>query len=292
MSSSDSSTRLAGLIGFPLGHSVSPPMQQAAFDHHNLPWRYSSWQTAAEDLPARVASLREARVVGANVTVPHKQAVMPLLDEVDTQATFVGAVNTIINRDGRLSGYNTDVPGFLQALRADAGFDPRGAAALLLGAGGAARAAAYALIRAGAKSLTIANRHDQRAAHLRAALDRLGAETQLLAVNWNDEDLAEAAGKCDLLVNTTTVGMRGGPAEGESPLNARVLHRDLLVFDLVYNPQDTPLARAARAAGATAITGLSMLVYQGAHSFTLWTGLPAPVEPMRAAAEAALEGAR
>lgn len=281
-------TRYAGLIGYPLGHSVSPALQQAAFDRHGLPVRYCAWETPPAALADRVAQLREARVLGANVTVPHKQAVIELLDEVDREAAFLGAVNTIVNRGGRLIGFNTDVGGFLRALREDLGCDPRGKAALLLGAGGAARAVAYALAREGARALTIVNRRAQRAENLARDMASTAAGTDIAAAAWEERALAGIAAGCDLIVNATTLGMWHGEAEGHSPLPAELIPSSASVFDLVYNPPDTPLLVEARRAGARAVNGLPMLVYQGADSFTLWTGLPAPVEEMAAAARSAL----
>jgi shikimate dehydrogenase len=264
-------------------------MQQAAFRQLGLAWQYLAWETPPDQVSARVAGLRGPAFVGANVTVPHKAAVIPLLDAVDPEAGFVGAVNTIVNDGGRLVGYNTDVPGFLRALREDLGFDPAGASVLVLGAGGAARAVAYGLLRAKCRALLLANRGGSRAAGLAAALSATGS-TNMATVPWDAAALLAAAIDCDLVVNTTTVGMHGSPAAGESPLPAGALRPRQAVFDLVYNPSDTPLVRAAREAGARALSGLPMLVYQGAAAFTLWTGLAAPVEVMRAAATAALKG--
>lgn len=278
-----------GLIGFPLGHSVSPAMHNAAFRHLGLPWRYQAWETPPEALAARVAGLRASALAGANVTVPHKSAVIPFLDEVAADAKGVGAVNTIVNRAGRLLGYNTDGEGFLRALRDDAGFAPKGRAILILGAGGAARAVISALASLEPAVVTVANRDAGRAHSLARSVAPLGIAS-LRVVPWEPDSLVAAAERSDLIVNTTTVGMHGGPAAGTSPIPEAGLREGQLVFDLVYNPLDTPLAVAARARGARALTGLPMLVYQGAAAFTLWTGLPAPVTVMRAAAEEALKG--
>ncbi len=277
---------LAGIIAYPAGHSVSPALQQAAFDYHGLPVRYEAWETAPAALAARVAHLRRPEVVGANVTVPHKQAVMALLDRIDEAALRVGAVNTIANRDGRLLGYNTDVAGFLRALRADLACEPRGQVVLLLGAGGAARAVAYALLREGARRLLIANRSRPRAVALASDLAEAAQDAALAVCEWEAAALAEATGAADLVVNATTLGMQGAVAE--SPLPADCFRPGMAAFDLVYNPPETPFLREARRGGARALGGLPMLVYQGADSFRLWTGREAPVAVMRAAAAAAL----
>ncbi|MHB1006925.1 MAG: shikimate dehydrogenase [Chloroflexota bacterium] len=281
--------RFVGLIGYPLGHSVSPPMHQAACAHYNLDLTYLAWETAPAALAERVAGLRDPAHLGANVTVPHKQAVVALVDAVDPSARHVGAINTIVNREGSLTGYNTDGTGFLRALRAEGGFEPSGATALLLGAGGAARGVAFALLGAGLRRLTIANRQRERAERLAADLADLDPPPSVTIAPWTADALSRAT-EYDLVVNATTIGMWRGPAEGQSPLLATALGPGILVCDLVYNPAETPLLASARAAGARALGGLPMLVYQGAEAFTLWTGLPAPVEVMRAAAARALGG--
>ena len=168
-------TRRAGIIGFPLGHSLSPVFQQAAFDACAIDARYERWETPADQLAERIAALREPDVLGANVTIPHKEAVIPLLDALSPDAEAIGAVNTIVNDGGHLTGHNTDGPGFVDALRHDAGFEPEGRAILLLGAGGAARGIAFALAGSGVRAMTIANRTAERAERLADDLaDRAG----------------------------------------------------------------------------------------------------------------------
>ena len=267
-------SRRAGIIGHPVGHSLSPAFQSAAFAHCGLDVVYERWDTPLADLPGRVAALRAPDVLGANVTVPHKEAVIPLLDEVGGQAARAGAVNTIVNRDGRLFGFNTDGPGFVAALRQEALFEPGGRSFLLLGAGGAARGIALALIDARAARVDIWNRTSARAADLAADL---GPPARALA------DLP-ALGPYDCLVNCTTIGMRGGPAPDALPAPLESAGPDLLVVDIVYAPLETPLLREAAARGLHTLGGLPMLIYQGALAFELWTGLPAPVDVMFAAA--------
>lgn len=274
--------RHCGIIGYPLGHSVSPAFQQAAFDALSIPVRYERWPTPPEELAPRLLSLHNERILGANVTVPHKEHVAPLMDHVDPLAVRIGAINTIVNRAGHLTGYNTDAPGFLRSLTDDAGFDPKGKRVLVLGAGGAARAVVFGLAEAGAKSIVISNRTAARAEELAAAVRGTGAGG-LATLTWG-QGLPDA----DLIVNTTTIGMKGGPGEGQSPLAAKHIPRGALVCDLVYNPQETPLLAAACAAGARPLGGLPMLVYQGAIAFELWTGRKPPVDLMFAAARKAL----
>ena len=279
-------TRLAGIFGYPLAHSLSPAFQQAAFNHYGLDARYLAWETPLDALAAEVAKLRGGDFIGANVTIPHKQAVMALLDEVDPLAAAIGAVNTIVKRGGRLVGYNTDAHGFMRALKEDAAFEPSGRRALLLGAGGAARAAAFALCQEGVASLAIANRTLERAVALAADLSADGASINAIATD--DAALHDAALNADLIVNSTSVGMRHGGAEGQTPLAGGLIPHDAVALDMVYNPQHTPLLAAARSAGARAVGGMPMLIYQGAAAFEMWTGRVAPVEAMFAAGNVAL----
>jgi len=270
-----------GVIGFPLAHSISPSFQQPAFDHLGLDVSYRAYETPPDALPAFFAGLRAGPWLGCNVTIPHKQAVLELVDVVSDEARQIGAVNTVVKEpDGRLSGHNTDAAGFLRALEVDAGFAPAGEAAVLLGAGGAALAVAVALLRAGLRRLTIANRTAQRAQATVDALSRHFAADRLAAAGLDSDALRRSVGAAGLLVNSTSVGMAHGPAPAALPLPPDLLGPHLLVYDLVYNPSRTPLLRAAAAAGARTQEGLPMLVYQGALAFERWTGRPAPVELM------------
>ena len=280
-------TKQLGIIGYPLGHTLSPVFQQAALDACGIDARYVAWETPPERLPDRLRQLRAPDVMGFNVTVPHKEAVIPLLDALDDWARDLGAVNTVVNRDGRLTGHNTDADGFLRALKQEGGFNPRGAAVLVLGAGGSARAVVLSLAREGAASVTIANRTLARAEALAAEVRARGGQSH--AVQLDDAHLAEALRTPPgLIVNCTTLGMAHGPAEGQSPLPARLIPKAALVYDLVYRPAVTPLLQAAQQSGARTLGGLPMLVYQGAAAFTLWTGREAPVQAMFAAARKAL----
>ncbi len=278
-------TKRIYLLGHPVGHSVSPAFQQTALDHLAIDARYEAMDVAPADLPAAIAALRDSGVLGANVTVPHKQAALPLLDSVSEEARLIGAVNTIHNREGALEGRNTDAAGFLASLREQAGFEPRGKTALILGAGGSARAVAVALAGEGAASVVIANRTPERAAELADAIGALGVPTQAIALE--DAELREAA-RSDLIVNCTSLGMTGGPGPGETPIAPELIPQGALVCDLVYNPRETPLLRGAAAVGARTLGGLPMLVYQGAAAFEIWTGMAAPAAIMFTAAEEAL----
>ncbi|HZQ36901.1 MAG TPA: shikimate dehydrogenase [Dehalococcoidia bacterium] len=278
---------LLGLIGDPVGHSISPVFQQAALDALGIPARYERWQTPAAELPARIAALRHEPYLGANVTVPHKEAVLALLDEVEHLARRAGAVNTIRREGDRLFGANTDIAGFRRALSEAGGFEAGGKRAIVLGAGGAARAVILALEQEGAAAVAVANRHAERAERLVREL-RTDAAPDLVTLSWQEATGAAALRGADLLVHCTTLGMAGSAGAGVSPVAADALHERLFVCDIVANPLQTPLLLAARAAGARGLGGLPMLVYQGAAAFTLWTGAGAPVDVMLAAAERAM----
>jgi len=279
-------TQYVVLIGFPLRHSVSPHFQQAAFDYYGLDIRYEAWELPKDDLEAAIDRLRRAEITGANVTIPHKERIVGLLDEMDSTAALVGAVNTIVVRHGRLRGYNTDGVGFVRSLRHHAGFDPAGKRTVVVGAGGAARAVVFALLKEGVSFVTVANRTEERAQELSAAVRRTTPLAGITSVPWSS--LSEALSGCDLLVNCTPIGMKHTDQEDQSPIEARLIPSRALVCDLVYNPVETPLLKAARRAGATTLGGLPMLVYQGAASFELWTDKEAPLQLMFKAATEAL----
>lgn len=279
-----------GLIGYPLGHSISPALHQAAFAALGIEGRYETWETPPEALADRVNALRSEDILGANVTIPYKEAVIDLLDGTTDLAAKSGAVNTIVNRDGLLSGHNTDVIGFARALREDAGFDARGARAAVLGAGGAGRAVTLALLQARASLTFVADIvPDWAEALVESLLPLASADTALVWGYWDSPAFRQTLAGCQLLVNCTPVGTRGGGTEGQSPLSTDLIPKDVLVFDLVYNPPETPLMAAARERGCRVSSGLGMLVYQAAESFRLWTGRKPPTEPMLQAGRRALE---
>lgn len=274
-----------GLIGNPVAHSYSPRFQQAAFDALELAVRYELWHTEVDELIGRVRSLCNSDCLGANVTIPYKEAVMPLVDKIDPLATRIGAINTILHHDGYLHGYNTDAPGLLYALhehglgtmRLDATIGLEGYNAILLGAGGAARAAAFALASAGVTQLTIVNRHLERAQMLAAEVQQT-YNSPVFTLN-DPEFLVPRSSS--LIINATSVGLH----DDTSPLPVEILERfdtDTFVYDMIYNPLQTYLLCQARAMGLQGANGLSMLLHQGALSFTLWTGQTAPLDVMRA----------
>jgi len=292
--------KLLGVIGYPVRHSISPAFQQAALDHLAIHARYERYEVSPEALPAFIERARGEEWLGFNVTIPHKQAIIPLLDGVERWSREIGSVNTVIRRlGGGLDGRTTDHVGFLRAVR-ESGFACKGTRAVVLGVGGSARAIVAALLEAEADSIHIIGRSGARAADMVTSLlpllahlkgnDAL-APSRDPALHWSTWDPSEMVAlvrAADLLVNTTPVGMRGGSAECESPVPANALHPGLTIFDAVYNPINTPLLRLAHTTGAQTVSGLDMLVYQGAESFRQWTGQDAPIEIMVRAARAAL----
>jgi len=278
-----------GVIAGADWRSLSPVFQQAAIDALGLDLVYEAWPTPPEGLETRVATLRAPVVLGANVTIPHKEAIITLLDGRDELAERVGAVNTVVNRDGKLCGYNTDVEGFLRALREDGGIDPAGRRALIAGAGGAARAVVVALLQAGAASITVINRTYSRASRLVDSLSGQAAGTELNALPDIYASWAASSVGIDVLINCTPAGSEPTSVDDESSgIPVDILHSGMLVYDLVYLPTETELMAAARARGARTLGGLPMLIYQGAASFRLWTERDAPVAVMFTAARAAL----
>lgn len=265
---------VAGLIGYPVGHSLSPVMHNAAFQALGMyDARYDLWETTLEDLPARVESLREPGVLGGNVTVPHKQGVMSLLDEVTETARRIGAVNTVIPADGRLTGDNTDAYGFSQSLR-DVVDPATIGQAVVVGAGGAARAVLVSLQEAGISNVIVINRTLERAQRL---VEGLAADGQhpIVAGGWDAlDDVTRSAG---LIVNATSIGWHGDEMPFDQVI-VDVLPSNAVVMDLTY--RQTALLKAAEARKLEAIDGLPMLIHQGARAFELWTGQAPPVDVM------------
>lgn len=270
---------LLGVVGDPVEHSISPAMHQPALDAMRIPAVYGRWQTSLEELPDRINSLRATQVIGANITVPHKQNVVPLVDDVSKRALRAGAVNTILNRNGRLFGDNTDVYGLARSLQLhDDKLD--GCQAVVLGAGGAARGVVLALESVGATRISVLNRSIERAEQLRDDL----APAPVIAIASGSIAALDALGSAQVVINATTLGWK----RGETPLDPDQIAQianDALVFDITY--RDTDLLETARARGLRTLDGLEMLVFQGARSLEIWTGRQPPVEIMMAAAIAA-----
>jgi shikimate dehydrogenase len=281
----DAATTVVGVTGYPVRHSLSPLLHNAAFAALELNWVSLGFEVVPGpgQIAAALAGMRALQVRGLSVTMPHKADVASLVDECSPAAARLGAVNCIINHEGVLRGDNTDGAGFLASLVRAAGFDPAGKRCVVMGAGGAARAVIVALAEAGAASVSVVNRTASRAVDAAALAGTLG---EAVEVGHAADTVARDA---DLVVNATPVGMEGaGSAEAGSLIDPSLLHEGQVVVDLVYVPRPTPWLAAAGAAGATAVDGLGMLVHQAAVQVELWTGLPAPVDAMWRAAAVAL----
>jgi shikimate dehydrogenase len=281
-------TKLVGVLGWPVAHSRSPAMHNAAFEELGLDWRYELLPVEPERFDSFVRELPGRGFVGANVTIPHKQRAYALADELSDVARATGAANTLRFAGGRIEAENTDVPGFLAALRERAPEAPEGMEAVVLGAGGAGRGVVYALLEAGAARVTVWNRDPKRARDLVQDLAQFRRGTWLEAASGPDLPAAR------LLVNATSVGMAVegateepdlGQGVKELPISADVWGDRQIVVDLVYRQNGTPLARLARSRGAVCVDGFDVLVHQGAASFRLWTGLEAPLGALRRGTE-------
>ncbi|HMK44563.1 MAG TPA: shikimate dehydrogenase [Dissulfurispiraceae bacterium] len=274
MSEIGATTRIAALFGHPVAHSKSPRMHNAAFREFGMDCRYVAFDVDPGQLAAAVAAVRALGLLGVNLTIPHKEAVLSMLDEVDAEVQFIGAVNTIVNRQGRLIGYNTDGRGFMRSLK-EAGVDVAGKRVLILGAGGAARAVAAYIVREAA-SVVVANRTRGRAGQL------VGDLNQIRSIVTTAE-LSEAGQEAflkdiHLVINATSLGLK---ESDPLPLDVDALTADQVVCDLIYHP--TAFLQKAAARGARVLDGSGMLLWQGVLAFELWTGRDAPVNVMRRA---------
>ncbi len=291
----DGNTTIVGVIGYPIAHSLSPRMHNAAIQALGINWCYLPFQVAPENLEKAIEGMQGLGIRGLNVTVPHKQAVMRFLDWVSPEASAIGAVNTILNEGERLSGYNTDVEGILAALRFGADLENLPEKVVVVGAGGAARGIVYALTTVtDVRHITILNRTIPKAERLAAEMEKMAKEkTEIEGKGLDGEtvrdELGEAgSGVCEttqgagLVINATPVGMY--PKVDCSPIeDPSVFHPRLVLYDTIYSPEETKLMRLARSQGVKSFNGLDMLAYQGARSLEIWTGTKAPVEVMREA---------
>jgi len=271
-------TRLCGIIGDPVEHTMSPVMHNAAFRQVGVDYLYVPFRVKRGELAKAIDGVRALNIRGLNVTIPHKVAVIQFLDKLNPLAKKIGAVNTIVNDDRVLTGYNTDGAGFLQALQ-ERGIEPEGKNIVILGAGGASRSVSFFLADRGG-NLVILNRLLELdwAKELAQRISQTFTK-EVKALELNRENLARVIDRADIVVNATSMGMT--PNIDETPVASDLLKPDLTVFDIVYNPIKTRLLREAEAAGARTISGLDMLVWQGALAFEKWTGVKAPIELMK-----------
>jgi len=285
-SSISGKTRVCGVIGDPVEHTMSPAMHNAAFNQLGLDYIYIPFRVKKEELGKSIEGMRALNIKGLNVTIPHKVAVIPLLDKLDPLVKKIDAVNTIDNTDGVLTGYNTDATGFLQALL-ERGVEPEGKNTVILGAGGASRALSFILAERGARLVILNRKLELNWAEELAQRISQAFKKEIEALELNTENLSVVLERADILINATSVGM--SPDIDGTPIPARLLKPGLVVFDIVYNPLKTRLLREAEEAGArTIISGIDMLAWQGALAFKKWTGQKAPLELMKREATEAL----
>ncbi|HSL34805.1 MAG TPA: shikimate dehydrogenase [Candidatus Limnocylindrales bacterium] len=268
-------TKRVVLIGHPVAHSLSGAMQQAAFDDQGIDATYELWDRAPIALADTIEELRGDDFLGANVTIPHKERVVPMVDRLTEEAHATGAVNTITKEGKRLVGHNTDVPGFRVALDRLVGKQKMPRHAVVLGAGGGARAVVYGLITEGFQRVIVFNRHLHRAEGLVKHFGRSAAHMELRAMPWHESIIEAELAKAKVLINATSIGL----VADDTPIPGDLIPPELLVLDLIYSR--TRFLREAEAAGCTVSDGEQMLLHQGAAAFTLWTGKPAPLELMQ-----------
>jgi len=280
-----SETKIVGLIGNPVEHSMSPSMQNPAFQQKGLNYAYVTFKVEEKNIEKALEGIKGLEIEGVNVTIPHKSSVIPHLDNIENTAKKIGAVNTIKREKNELVGHNTDGKGALKSLKNNVG-EIKNKKVLMLGAGGAAKAIGYTLVENGA-TLTISNRSEEKGKNLASEISEK-TSTEVEHISQKNQTLKKEIKKHDILVDSTSVGMH--PNEDQTLLKSEMMDEDLIVMDIVYNPKKTKLLREAEKAGATTISGLEMLVYQGAESFEIWTGENAPIEVMLKKAEEALEG--
>jgi shikimate dehydrogenase len=271
-------SRVCAIIGNPVDHSLSPVMHNAAFKELRLNLVYVAFKVTSGELETAVLGAKSLGLQGLNITMPHKQAVMKYLDEVDVTAKSVGAVNTVLCKNGKLIGYNTDGRGAISALQEN-GVYTEEKKMVILGAGGAAKAIAYQASQ-DLSELVILNRTHEKAKKLAESIKSFGVKVKIGTLSH--EIMRTEMPTTDILVNATSLGMH--PKSGCSPVPSDILRSDLCVMDIIYNPLDTQLAKDAKAKGAKVVSGLEMLIYQGAVAFEIWTNYPAPIEVMRKAA--------
>lgn len=270
-------TRLYGIFGYPVEHTFSPGMHNAAFKKLNMDSCYVPFAVDPADLGSAVKAIVPLGIRGLNITVPHKEKVIAYLDGLSEEARLIGAVNTIQIANGKMIGHNTDGRGFIRSLREDAGFQPDGKTILLIGSGGAARAVGFSLALAGAGKIAL---YDVDAGKAFALARDMRKKTGREADAVDAGSLARAAETADCLINATPLGLR---KNDPLPLRKEHLRKHHLVCDLVYNPPETPFLKAAKDRGARRLPGIGMLLYQGVIAFELWTGVSAPVTVMKKA---------
>ena len=274
-----SHTTLLGVIGDPIRHSKSPIMMNRAFRESGINGVYTAFHITDQTLPAFIAGVRAMNIRGVNVTIPHKLQVMELLDHIDAGAAAIGAVNTIVNDNGVLTGYNTDGIGYVRSLKEEAVPSLAGKRIVVIGAGGASRGIIYALLQEKPAKITVVNRSVHKAEQLAASLGVFAAGGVTTLDAKPSDLLQELCSEAELIINTTSVGMF--PNVEDSPVDASWLQPEAVASDLIYNPLQTRFLQEAKERGCITHGGLGMFINQGAFAFEYWTGKPAPVAAMR-----------
>ncbi len=268
-------TKLYGIFGYPVEHTFSPGMHNAAFKKLRMNARYVPFAVHPDNLRVAAKAILPLGICGLNITVPHKQAIISCLDELSEEARLIGAVNTIQIVDGKLVGHNTDGRGFIRSLRDSAGYDLKGKTVFLIGSGGAARAVGFSLALSGVHKIFLYDVDLKKAVTLaRTIREKTGVDAQTLSAG----DVASAANESGCLINATPLGLK---KNDPLPLKKEFIHKRHLVYDLVYNPLETKFLKAAKERGAKRLSGLGMLLYQGVIAFEIWTGVKAPVDIMK-----------
>ena len=280
--------KFAGIIGYPLSHTLSPSMHNFIYQKLGIDVEYKKWEISPNNLKSHIEKINNENFIGANITVPYKEKIVPLLDEIRNEAKFTGAVNTIVKNNNKLIGYNTDVYGIEQTLDIKLKNDVINNA-VIFGAGGAAKAALFVLLQRGLNNLTIVNRTKSNALKMISKFNNVNYDQTIITLNEKSQ-IKSACLSADLIINTTILGMKGSGYEDISPIDSTFIDSNSVIFDMVYNPTKTPLIKIALERNANIIEGLNMLVYQAIKSIELWTGVRPSFDDMYSKCKEILEG--
>ena len=280
--------KFAGIIGYPLSHTLSPSMHNFIYQKLGIDVEYKKWEISTNNLKSHIEKINNENFIGANITVPYKEKIVPLLDEIRNEAKFTGAVNTIVKNNNKLIGYNTDVYGIEQTLDIKLKNDVINNA-VIFGAGGAAKAAFFVLLQRGLNNLTIVNRTKSNALKMISKFNNVNYDQTIITLNEKSQ-IKSACLSADLIINTTILGMKNSGYEDISPIDSTFIDSNSVIFDMVYNPTKTPLIKIALERNANIIEGLNMLVYQAIKSIELWTGIRPSFDDMYSKCKEILEG--
>ena len=280
--------KFAGIIGYPLSHTLSPSMHNFIYQKLGIDVEYKKWEISPNNLKSHIEKINNENFIGANITVPYKEKIVSLLDEIRNEAKFTGAVNTIVKNNNKLIGYNTDVYGIEQTLDIKLKNDVINNA-VIFGAGGAAKAAFFVLLQRGLNNLTIVNRTKSNALKMISKFNNVNCDQTIITLNEKSQ-IKSACLSADLIINTTILGMKGSGYEDISPIDSTFIDSNSVIFDMVYNPTKTQLIKIALERNANIIEGLDMLVYQAIKSIELWTGIRPSFDDMYSKCKEILEG--